>query len=133
MSKNSAGFTLIELLIGVAIVGVLASIAYPGYARHMKKVYRAEIVGLLSEQAHYLERYHTRNGTFIEATGVIDGNDRYRITAALSPQDFTLIATPLEGAAMEGDRCGGFSLTGTGVRSNPGASPNMTLQACWGQ
>ena len=52
MGMDSQGFTLIELLIAVAIIAVLAGIAYPGYTGHMKKVYRAEIVALLTEQAH---------------------------------------------------------------------------------
>lgn len=37
MDMDSQGFTLIELLIAVAIIGLLAGIAYPGYAGHVKK------------------------------------------------------------------------------------------------
>ncbi|MDP1080703.1 type IV pilin protein, partial [Klebsiella pneumoniae] len=78
---------------------------------HMKKVYRAEIIALLTEQAQHLERFYTRNGTFIDASGVSAGNDRYRITAALNPQDFHLVATPVAESMMAGDACGEFSLT----------------------
>lgn len=133
MSKDCTGFTLIELLIAVAIIGLLVGVAYPGYTSHMKKVYRAEIAGLLSEQAQHLERYYARNGTFIDATGVLTGNDRYRITPALNPQDFVLLATPATDSVMAGDPCAAFSLTSAGARSNPGASPEMTRKACWGQ
>jgi len=133
MGKDCTGFTLIELLIAVAIVGLLAGVAYPGYLSHMKKVYHAEIAGWLSEQAQYLERYYARNGTFIDATGVIAGNDRYRITAALNPQDFLLVATPVAESMMAGDACGEFSLTSVGARSNPGAAPEMSRKLCWGQ
>ncbi|MDY7535504.1 type IV pilin protein [Pseudomonas sp. Bout1] len=133
MGKDCTGFTLIELLIAVAIVGLLAGVAYPGYTSHMKKVYRAQIAGLLTEQAQQLERYYARNGTFIDATGVIAGNDRYRITAALNPQDFALLATPASDSVMEGDSCAAFSLSSTGLRSNPGAAPETSRTACWGQ
>ncbi|MGY2376895.1 type IV pilin protein [Pseudomonas sp. SDO524_S393] len=133
MGKDSQGFTLIELLIAVAIVAVLAGIAYPGYSSHVKKGYRAEVVALLMEQAQLLERFYTRNGSFIDASGVSSGNDRYRITAALSPQDFSLVATPLVDSVMAGDACGDFSLTSTGLRTNPGASPEMSRKACWGR
>ncbi|MGB3127992.1 MAG: type IV pilin protein [Pseudomonas sp.] len=133
MGKDCQGFTQIELLIAVVIIALLAGIAYPGYTQHVKKAYRAEIVALLTEQAHYLERFYTRNGSFIDANGVSEGNDRYRISAALNPQTFSLLATPVVGSVMADDACGEFSLTSPGVRSNPGAAPEMSRQACWGQ
>ncbi|AHC33437.1 MULTISPECIES: type IV pilin protein [Pseudomonas] len=133
MGMDSRGFTLIELLIAVAIIALLAGIAYPGYTGHVQKVYRAEIVALLTEQAQHLERYYTRNGTFIDANGISAGNDRYRISVALNPQAFSLLATPVVDSVMAGDRCGEFSLTSTGVRSNPGAAPDMSRTTCWGQ
>ena len=133
MGMDSQGFTLIELLIAVTIIAFLAGIAYPGYTHHVKKAYRVELVGLLIEQAQHLERFYTRNGTFIDASGVSQGNDRYRISAALSPQDFSLVATPVADSVMAGDPCGEFSLNSTGARANPGAAPHMSRAACWGQ
>ena len=133
MGRDRRGFTLIELLIALAIIGLLAGVAYPGYTGHVKKVYRAEIVGLLNEQAQHLERFYTRSGTFIDASGISAGNDRYRITAALNPQDFRLVATPAVDSVMAGDPCGDFSLTSTGARANPGAAPDVSRTLCWGQ
>lgn len=133
MGMDSQGFTLIELLTAVAIVAVLAGVVYPAYVGHVNKAYRAEIVVLLTEQAQSLERYYTSNGSFIDASGVSVGNDRYRITAALIPQDFSLLATPGVDSVMAGDACGAFSLTSSGARTNPGAAPGMSRKTCWGQ
>lgn len=133
MGMDSQGFTLIESLIAVAIIAFLAGIVYPGYTGHVKKVYRVEIAGLLIEQAQHLERFYARNGSFIDASGLSAGNDRYRITAALNPQDFQLVATPGVDSVMTGDLCGAFSLTSTGARTNPGAAPDISRRQCWGQ
>ncbi|ARB27350.1 prepilin-type N-terminal cleavage/methylation domain-containing protein [Pseudomonas tolaasii] len=133
MGKDCQGFTLIELLGAVLIVALLAGIAYPGYTRHVKKAYRAEIAALLMDQARSLELFYTRNGTFIDASGISEGNDRYRISAALQPQAFSLSATPVLGSMMADDPCGEFSLASNGERSNPGAAPEMSRRACWGQ
>lgn len=70
MGKGCQGFTLIELLVAAVIIAFMAGIAYPGYTLHVKKAYRTEIVALLFDQAQHLERYYTRNGTFIDASGI---------------------------------------------------------------
>ena len=133
MGMDTRGFTLLELLIGVVIIAILAGIVYPGYTAQVKKAYRVQIVGLLTEQAQHLERFYAKNGTFIDASGVSAGDDRYRISVALNPQDFQLVATPGVRSVMTGDPCGDFSLASTGARTNPGAAPEMSRKLCWGQ
>ncbi|MFN4289286.1 MAG: type IV pilin protein [Permianibacter sp.] len=53
----SRGFTLIELVIVIAIVGILAGIAYPFYQEHITKARRAEAMSALSSAAAAFERF----------------------------------------------------------------------------
>ena len=57
---NTKGFTLIELMIAVAIVGILAGIAYPSYQDSVRKSRRADAQGALLGFANAMERYFTQ-------------------------------------------------------------------------
>ncbi|KFE56746.1 type IV pilin protein [Pseudomonas syringae] len=131
MRFRSKGFTLIELMIVVAIVGILAAIAYPNYTEYTKRTQRSAIASLLAEQTQALERYYSGagNGTYTNAT-VSGGNDYYTIVGTLTPQTYSLAATGK--GLMANDKCGVFTITNTGLRTNPGAT-GVTTKDCWGR
>ena len=57
MKKN--GFTLIELMITVAVIGILATIAYPSYQDQIRRTRRADAEASLSQLANFMERQFT--------------------------------------------------------------------------
>ena len=68
------GFTLIELMITVAIVGILASVAYPSYMGSVTKSRRADAKAALLGFAQAMERHYTTEGTYAGAGTDNDGD-----------------------------------------------------------
>ena len=68
-SRFSRGFTLIELMIVVAIVGILAMIAYPSYLDSIRKSRRADAVAALGAGQLAQEKWRANDtdyGTRVE-------------------------------------------------------------------
>ncbi|MDP2008243.1 MAG: type IV pilin protein [Rubrivivax sp.] len=62
--RLSQGFTLVELMIAVAIVAVLASVAYPAFQDSIRKGRRAEAFTALSALQQAQERWRSNNATY---------------------------------------------------------------------
>jgi len=115
MKQSQSGFTLIELMITVAIVGILASIAYPSYQDSIMKSRRTDAQAALLGFANSMERYFTVNNTYVNAP-VVAGTAYYNLTiSAATASSYTLTATPA--GAQAADSCGNLTLANTGVKT----------------
>lgn len=133
MRRSNQGFTLIEIMIVIAIIGLVVTLSLPSITDYVKKTHRTEIAGLLSEQAQALERFHTQSGVYSGAPGLSSGNDYYSISATLTDQSFSLVATPNGESLMSADKCGEFTLTQTGAMGNNNLADGTTTKDCWGR
>lgn len=141
------GFTLIELMIVCAIIALLATLAYPSYAEHVRKSRRADAQRALEEASQFMRRRYSSMDTHVGASlptslsstpregaaaytiQLFENNAAVSTTTALSTHTYTLRATRT--GTMTGDRCGDLQLTNTGARTLLNASSGATLADCF--
>jgi type IV pilus assembly protein PilE len=127
---NQKGFSLIELMIVVAIVGILARIAYPSYMEHIARGRRVAAESVLVQFAQYMERYYTEKQTYVGATVTpttvpATGAAHYNLSLTTTATTFSVSAAPT--GPQTGDRCGTLEVNQLGQKS---ASSTAGIP-CW--
>lgn len=123
MKNAQRGFTLIELMITVAIVAILARIAFPSYMEHLRKGRRTSAQAQMMDIANREQQFLMANRAFasktaLESSGYTLPSDlatfySYDVAVGTStPPSFTVTFTGINGQASDG----ALTLTSEGAK-----------------
>lgn len=150
---RARGFTLIELMVVVAVVGILAAIAYPSYQTYVLRSNRSEGQALLNEASARMERFYAQNNAYPTTvsglnivnnktasggTTVLSSSGYYQLSMAVNGTGTTAytnngpyLLTAIRSSTQTRDTiCGDLTLNEQGVK---GVSNNSsgTAADCW--
>lgn len=133
--KSSQGFTLIELMIAVAIVGILATIAYASYSSQIQHSRRSDALTSVGSVSSSLERCYASAYTYVGCGNAAAGtaasqNGYYSIVTVVAATSYTLTATPV-GAQANDTTCASFVLSNSGQSATDSGGSDQT-KTCWG-
>ena len=125
--QTSRGFTLIEIMIVVAVIGILAAIAFPSYQSQIRKSNRsaaqAVMMDVANKQQFYLSSQREYADTLAKLS-VSPPNDVTRwydvtvtVDPAALPPTFLVTATPKAGTTQVPDGVLTLSSAGTKMRA----------------
>lgn len=135
------GFSLIEMMIVVAVVGILAAVAYPSYAQYVERAKRKDATAVMLEAAQFVERYFTERRTYVGVDAALpaalsfsprEGKAVYRIGIAnVTATTYLLSAVPV--ATYTPAKCGSLSVDQQSVRgiSNPASASAIEVGDCF--
>lgn len=141
LQRRQRGFTLIEMMVTVAIMGLLATVAYPAYNDQITRTRRAQAAGCAMELAQFMERVYASNQRYDQNAGVAtalpntacrnETSTYYSYAFAASQptaNTFTILATPGGVQASRDTKCATLSLNQANSKSISGTG---TVQQCW--
>lgn len=141
--KAARGFTLIELMMAVAVVAILAAIAYPSYEASLVKSRRKAATACMLELSQFMERFYTTNLRYhldrsptpvpvalpaLQCREELAQHYDFDLNPATTATTFRLRAQPQGRQAAKDLLCGTLTLDHSGRKGHSGSGE---VQNCW--
>ncbi|WP_342130630.1 type IV pilin protein [Hydrogenophaga sp. OTU3427] len=136
--RRQRGFSLVEAMVVVAVIGILAAIAYPNYTEHVRRGRRSDAMVALSAVLQAQERWRANTLTYaaqLQDLGLrstsLDGHYALALNGA-SRNSYTATATAV-GVQASDTACSSMSVTLDAQGIHYGATGSAGARRCWGQ
>ena len=138
LSSKQRGLTLVELMVVVAVMAIIATVAYPMYTAQVQKTRRADAKIALESIAMAQERFYTVNGRYADILSTLQvsaavqsgaSDEGYYTVAVTNPGGTQLFTATASGTGRQaGDTdCASFTINQQGVKTaTDGGGTN-----CW--
>lgn len=128
------GFTLIELMITVAVVGILAAVAYPSFTQYFVRAKRSQAQSFMHSVANKQEQYMLDRRSYaadlatlnVSAPADVTANYTVTVTSDMTttPPSYLVTATPIGAQLTNDTQCGTLTINHLGTKA-PATS------GCW--
>lgn len=129
--RMARGFTLIELMITVAVIAILAAVAFPAYTNYIQRGKITEATSSLSELRLRAEKWFSDNRTYVGFNQAIQ-NAKY-FGYACNPVTATAFTCTATGVANQGMTGFVYTINESNVRTSTftGLSGWNNSASCW--
>jgi type IV pilus assembly protein PilE len=139
-SRKVSGFTLIEVMVTVAVVGILAAIAFPNYTAYVQRSKIVDGVTKMGDFRSQLEKFFLDNRRYPTVAGgaicgpmplwLVTSADKFTITCN-TPSDITYLIRA-DGIPAEGMAGFAYTVDQAGVKTTVALPPNWKFTVgCW--